>query len=83
MTPPAPTLPQRVHQLDGRVRQLEARYAQLIDRADIYGPPPPPPRRWPVPELTDDQVNTLTLAAVIVIVLAVRTVYAYRRKVDA
>ena len=83
MTPPAPTLPQRVDLLDGRVRQLEARYAQLIDRADIYGPPPPPPRRWPVPELTDDQVKNLALAAVIVIVLAVRTVYAYRRKVDA
>jgi hypothetical protein len=36
-----------------------------------------------VPELTDEQVNTLTLAAVIVIVLAMRAVYAYRRKVDA
>ena len=83
MTPPAPTLPQRVDFLDARVRQLEVRYAQLVDRAEIYGPPPPPPRRWPVPELSDEQVQTLTLAAVVVIVMTMRTVYHYKRKVDA
>jgi len=83
MTPPAPTLPQRVDFLDARVRQLEVRYAQLVDRAEIYGPPPPPPRRWQLPELSDEQLQTVTFAAVVVIVLTMRTVYHYKRKVDA
>ena len=76
--PPTPPVTQRVDVLEGRVRALEARYAQVVDRIDIYGPPPEPVR-WPIPELSTEQRQTVALVLVALIVLTLRTVYAGRQ----
>lgn len=74
MTPPPD--PKTLDVLDARVRQLEVRYAQLVDRIDIYGPPP---RRSPIPELTDSQRQTVSLILVAFLLITIRAVYAYER----
>ncbi len=75
--PPPPT----AEALDGRLRKLEVRMAQVVDVVDIYGPPPTR-RRLPIPELTYEQKRTVALALFFVFMLTMPRIIAASKGED-